>query len=209
MRCWSILFLLLAGMAHAQEGRHGPRAGLALATQSVGGLFQNTNDLLAGPLIGWHFEAPLHPQVSLMPEVLWLTKGAVVRNPAQSTRSRSTFRYLEVPLLVKVSTDKAADGLYLLAGPSMGYLLSGRFQSWLNGQQVTDQRYQLADSNRRFQVSGLVGMGMEGPRMAFDVRAQTSLTAFDRFVRLQNVVYALTLAYRLGGPKAGDAPPDE
>jgi hypothetical protein len=188
-------------MTLAQDGHHGPRVGLALATQSVGGLFQNTNNLLAGPLVGWHFEAPLHPQVSLMPEVLWLRKGFVVRNPAQSTRSRTTLNYVEVPLLVKVSTDKAADGIYLLAGPSFGYLMSGRYQSWLNGQQVIDQRYQLASGDRRFQFSGVVGMGMEGPRMAFDVRAQTSLAPFERLTRMRNVVYALTFAYRLGGTK--------
>lgn len=209
MRHWSTLLLIVPFLSVAQEGHHGPRAGLALSTQTVGGLFQNTSNLMAGPLVGWHFEAPLHPQVSLMPEVLWLRKGAVIRNPAQSTRSRTTLNYLEVPLLVKVSTDKAADGLYLLAGPSLGYLVGGRYQSWLNGQQVIDQRYQLEDSNRRFQFSGLVGMGMEGPRMAFDVRAQTSLTPFDRFVRVQNVVYALTLAYRLGGAKAEEIDPEE
>lgn len=209
MRSWSLLCLFLPLAILAQEGRHGPRVGLALSNQTVGGLFQNTSNLMAGPLVGWHVEAPLHPQVSLMPELLWLRKGAVIRNPAQSTRSRTTLNYLEVPLLVKVSTDKAADGLYLLAGPSFGYLLGGRYQSWLNGQQVIDQRYQVAESNRRFQFSGLVGMGMEGPRMAFDVRAQTSLTPFDRFVRVQNVVYSLTLAYRLGGAKAMGSGPED
>ncbi|MCB0765225.1 MAG: porin family protein [Flavobacteriales bacterium] len=200
-RILSAIFLLASTCLFAQEGHHGPRVGLGLATQSVGGLFQNTNDLLAAPLFGWHFEAPLHPQVSLMPEVLWITKGSVVRNPAQSTRSKTTLRYLEVPLLIKVSTDKAADGLYLLAGPSMGYLLSSRYRNWLNGDLVIDSPYELQNSSRRFQFNGVVGMGMEGPRMAFDIRAQTSLTPFERLPRIQNVVYALTVAYRLGGSK--------
>jgi hypothetical protein len=177
--------------------QHGPRFGLCLATQSTGALFQNTSNLLAGPLVGWHFEAPVHPQVSIMPEVLLMTKGFSVRNPAQNTRARSTFRYLEVPILAKVSLDASADGLYLLAGPSMGYFLSGRYQSWLEGREVSDIRYELSNANRRFEFSGVVGMGMEGPKWAFDVRAQTSITPFDRFVRIQNVVYALTLGYRI------------
>lgn len=186
------------------QGHQGPRVGFGMATQSNGQLFGNTSNLLLGPLLGWHFEAPLHQQVSLMPEILWMTKGYLVRNPALATRERSTFRYLEVPLLVKISTDKGEDGMYLLVGPSAGYFLSGRFQRWLNGELNTDIKYDLTDSNRRFQFSGVVGMGMEGDRWAFDVRAQTSLTPFDRFQRVQNVVYALTVGYRI----AGKEPPD-
>lgn len=202
--------LFMAAQAIAQEpasqppfpeGRNGPRLGIGLATQSAGGLFQNTTDMLIGPVVGWHFEAPLHWQVSLMPEILYMTKGSVVRNPSLGVRTRSTFRYLEVPLLVKISTDRQADGMYLLVGPSAGYFLSGRFESWLNGQQNTDSRYDLSNNERRFQFSAVFGMGMEGNRWAFDVRAQTSVTPFDRLVRVQNQVYALTMAYRMGGKK--------
>lgn len=194
-------FLLSAVPLFAQlpPGHQGPRFGLGLATQSVGGLFQNTQNLLVGPLLGWHFEAPLHEQVSLMPEVLWMTKGAVVRNTAQDVRTRTALHYIEVPVLVKVSTDRDADGLYLLIGPSLGYLVAGRYQMWQYGEQVTDTKYQLEDSQNRFQFSGAVGMGMEGPKWAFDVRAQTSLTPFDAMTNVQNVVYALTFAYRIEG----------
>jgi len=197
MRSFLFLLLLASSTCLAQDGHHGPRLGVGMANQSVGGLFQNTNDLLLGPIIGWYVEAPLHPQVSLMPEILWMTKGAVVRNPALGVRARSTLRYVEVPLILKVSLDPSVDGIYLLAGPSFGMFMTGRYQTWLNGQEQFDYRYTLASSERRYQFSGLVGMGMEGPRMAFDVRAQTSLTPFDRYIRVQNVVYALTVAYRL------------
>ena len=183
------------------QGHQGPRVGFGMATQSSGALFGNTSNLLFGPLLGWHFEAPVHPQVSIMPEVLWMTKGFVVRNPAQDTRARATFHYLEVPLGIKVSTDRAADGLYLLFGPSMGYYLRGRYQNWLNGELIQDVKYDLSSSQNRFQFSGMVGMGMEGERWSFDVRAQTSLTPFDRLQRVQNVVYALTVAYRIPGKK--------
>ncbi|MBK9177598.1 MAG: PorT family protein [Flavobacteriales bacterium] len=210
--------LFMAAQAIAQEpvnqppfpeGRNGPRLGIGLATQTAGGLFQNTTDMLIGPVVGWHFEAPLHWQVSLMPEILYMTKGSVVRNPTLGVRTRSTFRYLEVPLLVKISTDRQADGMYLLAGPSAGYFLSGRYQSWLNGQQNTDVQYDLSNNERRFQFSVVFGMGMEGNRWAFDVRAQSSVTPFDRLVRVQNQVYALTMAYRMGGKKPMKKAEDE
>ncbi len=213
----TLFFLAVGVLAQAQDankpaflqGHQGPRIGFGMATQSNGQLFGNTSNLLLGPIIGWHFEAPVHPQVSIMPEVLWMTKGFVVRNQAQATRSRSTFRYLEVPLGVKVSTDKAADGMYLLVGPSFGYFLSGRYQNWLNGELIQDVKYDLGSSQKRFQVSGMVGMGMEGDKWSFDVRAQTSVTPFDQLQRVQNVVYALTVAYRIAGKKPPEKDPEE
>jgi hypothetical protein len=201
MRSAAIFSLLLTTVVVAQ---HGPRIGLGLATQSVGGLFQNTSDLLAGPIIGWHFEAPVHPQVSVMPEILLMTKGAVVRDPMLGARSRATLRYLEVPILLKIRTDQAADGLYLLGGASVGHFLSGRYQTWLQGERITDARFETGRNIRKIEFSGIAGMGLQGQRMAFDVRAQTSLTPFDRFIRIQNVVYALTVAYRLRAPDDGD-----
>jgi hypothetical protein len=192
-----ILTPFLAAAALVAHAQMGPRIGLGLATQSVGGLFQNTSNLMPGPLVGWHFEAPVHPQVSIMPELLFMTKGFAVRNPAQATRTRSTFRYLEAPILAKISLDKEEGGLYLLAGPAVGYFLNGRTRLWQEDQLLFDNKYTLPANGRRVEVSGLVGMGVEGDKWAFDVRAQTSLTPFERFTRIQNVVYALTVAYRM------------
>ncbi len=200
-----ILFLLSQALASAQNGGNGPRLGLDLATQSVGGLFQNTNNLLVGPQVGWFFDIPLHPQFSIMPEIQLMTKGAVVRNQVDQIRDRVTYRYLEVPISVKISTDEKPGGLYLLAGPSLGYYIAGRAQRWVNGQLVYDQKYDLQNTDNRFQFSMLVGMGTEWRQWAFDVRAQTSLTPFSTFTNVQNVVYALTLGYRLP-PKKESGP---
>ena len=202
-----LLVMFVSNVCEAQvpppfpPSHNGPRIGFGMASQSTGGLFQNGTDLLIGPYFGWHWEAPVHWQVSIMPEVLWVTKGSVVRDQALGVRERNTYHYLEVPLLVKVSTDKEKDGMFLLAGPSMGYYVNGRYQKWLNGEKNTDIKYDLKDSDRRFQFSLLLGLGMDGDRWSFDVRAQTSLTPFQPIVNVQNVVYALTIAYRLGGRK--------
>ena len=189
-------------------GHQGPRFGLGLATQSVGGMFQNTSNLMPGPLLGWHFEAPLHPQLSLMPEVLWMVKGAVVRNPAQDTRSRTVLHYLEVPVSVKVSTDKEPNGIYLLVGPSIGYALTGNYKSWQGDDLVTNTKYDFSGS-KRFEFSLMVGIGSEGERWAFDVRAQTSLTPFQPTIQTQNVVYAITFAYRIVGKGVKTKDPEE
>lgn len=190
-------------------GHHGPRFGLGMATQSTGGLFQSTDDLLLGPVLGWCLEAPLHPQLILQPELLWMVKGAVVRNQAQGVKSRSTYHYLEMPILLKISTDKESDGLFLLAGPSLGYYLTGRYQQWLNGDLNTDIKYDLSEDDNRFQFSVLLGMGTEGERWGFDVRAQTSLTPFQALVNVQNVLYALTFTYRIKGHKPPEPEPED
>ena len=200
MRSLLLSFTILVHLCTIAQ--HGPRIGLGLATQSTGALFQNTSDLMPGPIVGWHFEIPVHPQVSIMPEFLILTKGYLARDPMRSIRSRATFRYLEVPLLAKISVDQDVDGIYLLAGPSVGYFLSGTYRQWQQGSLIIDGRFETGSNVRRLEFSGVVGLGMESHRWAFDIRAQTSVTPFDRFLRIQNVVYGLTVAYRLRAPEA-------
>ena len=188
-------FVLFAGTCFAQGGHHGPRIGLGMATQTTGALFQNSSNLRLAPVLGWYIEAPLHQQVGLLVEALWLTKGSAYRNPAISNRTQNTYRYIEIPFLAKISTNKEPNGLFLLIGPSFGYLVSSRYKSWTNGVKIDDIKIDLTNSQRRFQFSGLAGIGLESERMTFDVRAQTSLTPFDRLLRGQNVVYAVTVGY--------------
>jgi hypothetical protein len=194
----SASFLIVSLLASAGAAQHGPRLGVGLATQSANGLFSNTQDMLPAPLAGWHVEIPLHAQMSVMPELLWMTKGSLVRNPAQGARTRLALNYLELPVLLKVSLGRQADGMYLLAGPSAGLFLSGRQQNWLNGQLISNEPYALQPGQQRIQFSALAGLGMEGPRWGFDARAQSSLTPFGQLVRVQSMVYALTVARRFG-----------
>ncbi|MBL7981501.1 MAG: PorT family protein [Flavobacteriales bacterium] len=190
-----VALLLLPNLATAQY-IHGPRLGMSLATQSVGGLFQNTSDLLPGAVFGYGMEFALHPQFIFMPELLWMKKGAVVRNQAQLTRSKSSYNYLEMPLMVKVGTDAKPGGIFLTIGPSLGYYVSGRYQQWYNGDQQIDQKYDLTASDNRFQFSGAIGMGTDLKRTSFEFRAQTSFTPFSATIKAQNIVYQLTFAWR-------------
>jgi hypothetical protein len=207
MRILFTLFvaLLTTAQAAAQGGLHGPRFGLGLSTQSIGGLFQNTSNLMPAPLFGWHLDFPVHPQMSIMPELLWMTKGFVVRNPTDATRTKSTFRYLEMPITLKVHMDKnRQDGLFLIVGPSLGYFMNGNFKQWSEDELIIDADYVLPATGRKFDFSGLVGIGVEGDKWSFDVRAQSSLTPFEQFTTIHNVVYGLTFAYRIPMKKAAE-----
>jgi hypothetical protein len=190
------LLLLLTPTLLLGQRVHGPRLGLSLATQSVGGLFQNTSDLLPGIVLGYGAEFELHPQFAIMPELLWLTKGAVVRNQAQLTRSRSAYHYLELPVLVKIGTDAKPGGLFLNIGPSVGYYVSGRYKQWFDGDLQQDTKYELQGSDNRFDFSLAVGMGTDMKKTSFEFRAQSSITPFSSTLQTQNIVYQLTFAWR-------------
>jgi hypothetical protein len=166
---------------------------------------------MPGPVLGWHFDLPIHPQMSIMPELLWMTKGTVSRNQTQSIRSKSTYRYLEMPISLKVHMDKnKQDGLFLVAGPSIGYYLNGNYKQWESGNLTIDADYTLPADGQRWQFSGLVGMGMEGDKWSFDVRAQTSFTPLESFTQAQNVVYSITFAYRIAPkPKVAEEDKEE
>lgn len=193
----ALLPLLFLPLVASAQNIHGPRLGMSLATQSVGGLFQNTSNLLPGVVLGYGMELPLHPQFVIMPELLWLKKGAAVRNPAQQTRSRASFNYLELPILVKVSTDAKPGGLFLTIGPSVGYYVSGRFKQWLDGELKQDFKYDLSTTDNRWQFSAAVGMGTDMKKTSFEFRAQTSLTPFSVTLQTQNIVYQLVFAWRI------------
>jgi hypothetical protein len=177
----------------------GPRVGLGLATQSVGGFFKNTDNLLAAPVLGWHFELPFHPQMSFMPEVLWMSKGFSVLNQAETTRTRTTFRYIEVPLFFKLHMEKTKydEGLLLLVGPSFGYFLSGRSRTWKERDLIFDTEYDLPRDGKRLEFSGVIAVGKEWKRTAFDLRAQSSIAPFSELLNVRNVVYAITFGYRM------------
>lgn len=187
---------LLPLFANAQN-IHGPRLGMSLATQSVGGLFQNTSNLLPGAIVGYGIELPMHPQFIIMPELLWMKKGAVVRNQAQLTKTRTSLYYLELPVLIKVSTDPKPGGLFFTIGPSVGYFLSGNYTSWYNGEKRDDYKVTGTGADSRFQVSAALGMGTDMRKTSFEFRAQTSLTPFSATLETQNIVYQLVFAWRI------------
>lgn len=203
-----IIALSFLPLVASAQHIHGPRVGLGLATQSVGGLFQSTSNLLPGVVLGYGIEYALHPQFIIMPELLYMTKGAVVRNQAQLTRSKSAFRYLELPLMVKVGTDDKPGGIFLTIGPSVGYYVAGRYKQWYDGDLQQDIKYQLAETDNRFQFSAAVGMGTDMEQTSFEVRAQTSLTPFSSTLQTQNIVYQLTFAWRFL-PKEKSSGPTE
>lgn len=197
MRRLLFLPLLIASFAlHAQESRNGPKLGLAMATQTAGQFLSWSGLPKFGPLAGWSFEAPLTHQVSLLIEPMYMSKGSITVNSQLKTRSSVELGYLEMPLMLKVSTNPDPQGLFLTAGIMYGYLLRGQVKNYQYGQLVSKYDFSPTGSTNRGQWSAGVGVGHEIKNWMWEVRGQSSLNTFDRFVRSHNVVFSAQIAWR-------------
>ncbi|MBD0259847.1 MAG: PorT family protein [Cytophagales bacterium] len=153
--------------------------------------------------------------VSLQPEVLFNRKGFAMRG------NHYVHNYLEVPLLLKVTLKRYGLQTYLTAGPSGGFLLSGRYPAAMDtlGVVRTDdlpvrvnQVLNAADAPttafKRFELGFQVGAGVglplgRGTALA-ELRYGHGLTPFFRTDgpagaanRFTNRAFGLTLAYAL------------
>lgn len=198
---------LVAG-AHAQL-THGPRFGLAMATQTAGSLFSWNGLPKLGPIAGWTFEAPWKRQVFFRVEPMLMSKGSWVRDAATKTNTVITHRFIELPLLVRLDMQAGEGGFFLTGGFVPGYWIFGRVRTTVDGSETLDITFDLSQPNvNRMQWSMLIGFGQQGKRWSWEIRPQQSITPFDRLVRSQNLVFGLHITYRLLNPEEKKAKVD-
>jgi hypothetical protein len=191
----TLIALLLPLSVLAQGSRNGPKVGLGIATQTAGQFLAWSGQPKFGPLIGWSFEAPITSQVSLLIEPMYIAKGSRTVNSIYKIRTSITLNYIEMPLLLKVSTNPDPQGLFLTGGLMYGYYLGGRIKSYDHGSQVTDRTFGAGGTNRG-QWSAAIGIGHERGSWMWELRGQSSLNTFDPLIRSHNVVYSLQVAWR-------------
>lgn len=198
MRNRTLIFsLALPSLLNAQV-RQGPRFGLAVATQTAGQFLQWQGLPKLGPIVGWSWEVPYTHQVGILIEPMLMSKGSWVQNAPLQTNTFTTLRYLELPVLAKLDVDTTKGGTYLSGGIIYGYWIYGRTRVTQYGQETSDVTYDLSQPNvRRSQWSVALGLGRSGKKWGWELRAQTSVTPFDRLIRSQNLVFGIHLTYRL------------
>ena len=180
----------------AQESRNGPKLGLGIGTQTAGQFLAWSGLPKLCPIAGWSFEAPITSQVSLLIEPMFIGKGSVAVNSVFKTRSSISLNYLELPVLLKVSTNPDPQGLYLSGGLMYGYLLYGKIRNYEFGNLVSSYDFNPSGSANRGQWSAALGLGHEVGHWLFELRGQSSLNTFDRFIRSHNVVYSFQVVWR-------------
>lgn len=199
-RAFRIALLPMAGLlpllAGAQTSRNGPKLGFDIGTQTAGQFLAWSGLPKPGLIAGWSFEAPVTSQISLLIEPMYIGKGSVTVNSVYKTRSSIALNYLEMPLLLKISTNPEPQGLYLSAGLLYGYLLHGKIKNYQDGQLVSAYDFSPSSSNHRGQWSAALGLGHEVGNWLLELRGQSSLNTFDMLVRSHNVVYSFQVAWR-------------
>ena len=202
MRTRSLVFSVLIPIALCAQMRHGPRLGLAIATQTAGQFLQWQGLPKLGPIVGWSFDIPYTHQIGFRIEPMLMSKGSWTRNAQLSTNSFVTLRYLELPVVLRLDLDTVRGGFFLTGGVVYGYLLSQRLRTTVNGAETQNIKYDLSQPNvNRSQWSVAVGLGQQGDKWSWELRGQTSITPFDRLIRSQNLVFGLHVTYWLPLPK--------
>ncbi|MBP7514676.1 MAG: outer membrane beta-barrel protein [Flavobacteriales bacterium] len=192
-----ITAVLVPALLFAQV-RQGPRLGLAVATQTAGQFLQWQGLPKFGPIVGWSWDIPYTYQVHILVEPMLMSKGSWTRNNQLNQNTFITQRYIDLPVLAKLELDTAQNGTYLSGGVVYGYWIYYKRVDKQDGQVLYEQVYDLNQPNvRRSQWSVALGLGRNGKRMGWELRAQTSVTPFDRLIRSQNLVFGLHLTYRL------------
>lgn len=187
--CFAPLLLL----AQAPTSRNGPKLGLSMASISGGSFFSWSGQPKFGPLVGWSFEAPLANQASLLIEPMLMSKGSVSVNSTLKTRSSVSQTYLEMPLMLKLSTNPDPQGVFLSAGIIYGYFLRGKVRNYQNGTLLSEYAFSTAQKNSQWSMG--LGLGREKGNWLWEVRAQNSFR-FSRYITAHNIVMNLQVAWR-------------
>ena len=195
LRTFSIALLLPLSVS-AQESRNGPKVGLGISCQTFGQFLAWNGQPKFGPLAGWSFEAPVTSQISLLLEPMYIMKGSRIVDSQQKTRSTTTLHYLEMPLLLKVSTNPDPQGLFLTGGFMYGYFLGGQSKDFQYGELKTTTKFTGDSETNRGQWSAAFGLGHEKGSWMWELRGQGSLNTFQPIEQSHNVVYSIQVAWR-------------
>ena len=173
----------------------GVRAGLNLSKWATeGSTAENDN------ITGTHFAVPLEVKFgsnfAIQPEFNYTQKGSRVTTTSTAggvttvSDVKNVINYVEFPLLLKgiIGGDKL--GLFVQAGPSVGYAAGGKYESnsksTIGGViQISEksEKYDFERSNRLdygVQLGGGLQLGLGSSRLVIDARYLYGLSDFDK-----------------------------
>jgi hypothetical protein len=186
-------FLLLTGIAQAQISI-GVRAGANLANVSL----SDTTDLeigepktRIGSILGAVLEMGITEKLAIQAEPSFIQKGWRVKESTEllgqsfKIDGNYTFNYIDVPILAKLRFNGENTGLYAFAGPTFGYMISGKYKltTEFAGQKETEEEkldFDEEEGINRFDVGATLGAGFQlnlgGGRLFFDARYNLGLS---------------------------------
>ena len=146
----SALFALFTLGVQAQT-YGGFRAGINAATWQFGEEPEDDFSFKTGFVGGLLLEFGLLNILAIQPEINFIQKGYLAESDVLESKVRVNLNYLEVPLLAKLRLGSEAFRVNVMAGPSVGYGLSGQtnleFTDTFGNQVDEDDDLDLDDPN--------------------------------------------------------------
>jgi len=151
--------------------RFGLRLGGVVSKQD----YESTNPLIVEPESKIGYDLAIIASIPiggglfmLQPELHWLQKGYKTPSPVSNKDTTTILEYFEIPLLARINFGGSIR-IYVFAGPSIGWLIGGKYNPEKNGLDPTDYLEET-------EVSGYVGLGVGLSNLEVDVRYMAGLS---------------------------------
>lgn len=178
------LLLLLAFTFNSYAQSIGPKAGINIASWAGDDIFDDY-----GSTIGLQFGAvaviPVSDKFAIQPELVNLQKGSSLELDflGDKIETTSTLNYFEIPILARITVTEGPTQVFINAGPSIGFGLSGTVKSEAGGEETEEDIDFDEDGLSSFDFGIAVGGGVQfeaGPGHFFvDVRYLLGLAGLD------------------------------
>jgi len=168
--------LLTANLIQGQaEARFGIRAGVLISNRTFkqGGLDIHPKSKF-GADVALVADFPMGV-ISFAPELHWAQKGYKIDDIGPIGNVTATFNYLELPFLVKVNFGGEDFKFFVMGGPSVGYLLSGKTED--DNGNTTNPDF---DFINRLEFGAHLGAGISAGPLMVDVRYMLGITNFSK-----------------------------
>jgi len=167
--------VLLFSFSTQAQTTFGARAGLNLANISIDSDFGGiSTDSRMGITIALLADVGVSESFSVQPELHYIQKGYKVETEflGYMIKGTLTLNYLELPIHAKYKFGKENLGGYVLAGPTIGYALSGNAEQCENGNCQSEKiEFDENDGFKRFELGLSLGGGVTiGENLFIDIR---------------------------------------
>jgi Outer membrane protein beta-barrel domain len=205
----SLAFISAVSIASQAQMRFGVNAGATLANIKVKSDGAKLNyDSKIGFTVGGVAEMPINKQISFRPGISFTQKGYNFNSDVAGykTKYTSTFNYLEIPLNVTYKTNVGSGKIFVGAGPSFAYAVSGKTKTEVNGQKQTEKVKFGSGSEevKAFDFGGNILAGYElsnGAYIGLNYNMGFSDINNDAAAKVKNNYFGVRLGFLFGGKK--------
>ena len=175
--------LLISTFSLFAQNGIGVRAGITLPNNTVsGGSTSVSFDANMGLTLAGIFEIGISEQFAIQTELAFIQKGSKSDDEdfftGEPFESKIRVNHIDVPVLAKVKFGTKKIAGFVLAGPSVGYAISGSITENGDKEKFEDENW---ENYNRLEIAGIVGGGIglnlaSGALAILDLRYSVSLT---------------------------------